>query len=162
MIASGKAKPMPLSISREFAEFLESLPLGSSIDWTKMLAHSSIEWYEKSDQELVAWARTLRIGAYGYVALWYNANKPCLLTGFEFGVANLDMLTWGAPGPRYLFGVEIQEGAYRGGFAALIETTGGRLLRGVIWDEMACRRLLNIAQQNLTEEFPAPVRIVQA
>ena len=135
MIAGGKAKALPVHVSREFGAFIEGRPFypsGASLDWSKMPPHSAVEWYEKTDDELVQWARTLRLGGYGHVALWYNDREPCLLTGFEFGVANLDTLTWGAPGPRYLFGVAVRDGNYRYSFPALLEVTGGPLLRGVL------------------------------
>jgi len=135
MIAAGKTKPLPVPISRDFGRFIEScplqLPLGASIDWSQM-PHSAVEWYEKTDQELVEWARTLKLGRSDHVAMWYNSDEPCLLTGFEFGVANLDALTWGAPGSRYLFGVELHEGNYRCSFDAFLEVTGGRLLHGTV------------------------------
>lgn len=136
IVAAGKAKLLPVQISRDFAKFLEScplqLPLGASIDWSRVAGHSAIGWYEKSDQELVEWARTLRLGRCGHVALWYNSDEPCLLTGFEFGVSNLDTLTWGAPGPRYLFGVDLRDGNSVCSFDAFLEVTGGRLLHGVV------------------------------
>lgn len=136
LIADGKAKPMPVQISRDFGKFLEScpflLPLGASIDWFQMPSHTAIEWYEKSDQELVEWARTLRIGRCSHIAMWYNSDEPCLLTGFEFGIANLDTLIWGAPGSRYLFGVDVHDDKYLCAFDAFLEVTGGRLLHGVV------------------------------
>ncbi len=135
MIAAGKAKPLPVPISRDFGRYLEScpllMPLGASLDWSEV-PHSSVAWYEKSDSELVEWARTLRLGRFSEVAIWYNSVEPCLLAGFEFGVANLDTLTWGAPGPRYLFGIEQRGGNFHCSFDALLEVTGGQLLHGTI------------------------------
>src|SRR5262245_31087782 len=98
LIAEGKVKLLPIQISRDFGKFLEScpllLPLGAPLDWSKMPAHSSIAWYEKSDTELVEWARSLRLGRCSHLAMWYNSDEPCLLSTLEFGVANLDTLTW--------------------------------------------------------------------
>lgn len=136
MVAGGKARPLPAEVSRDFAAYLETCPLrpplGASVDWPRMPASSAVEWYEKTDDELVAWAKTLRLGRCSHVAVWYNADEPCLLTGFEFGVANLDTLTWGAAGPRYLFGVDVTRGDPHYHFDAFLEVTGGRLLHGVV------------------------------
>lgn len=136
LIAEGKVKPLPIQISRDFGKFLESypllLPLGASIDWSKMPAHDAIEWYEKSDQQIVEWARRLRLGRCSHVAVWYNSEEPCLLATLEFGIANLDTLTWEAPGPRYVFGVNPDGDKYHCAFHAILEVTGGRLLHGVL------------------------------
>jgi hypothetical protein len=135
MIVAGKVKPLPVPISKDFGEYLESCPLqmpsGGSIDWS-LLPHSAIEWDEKSDQELVEWARTLRLGRCSHIAMWYNWDEPCLLTAFEFGVSNLDTLSWGSPGPHFVFGVNVHEGNYRCSFDAFVEITGGRLLHGTV------------------------------
>ena len=136
LLTRGTVRPLPIQISRDFGKFLEScpllLPLGASIDWTKMPAHTTIEWYEQSDQQLVEWARQLRLGRCSHVAVWSNMHEPCLITTLEFGIANLDTLTWGAPGPRYVFGVEPVGSDYYCAFPAFLEVTGGRLLHGVV------------------------------
>lgn len=133
IIASCKAKTLPLQASRDFAAYLEKLPyLPLRLDWSKIPNRSSIAWNLKSDQEVVEWARSLRIGKYSHVALWYSSNEPCLITAFDFGVSNLDTLTWNAPGPRYLFGVDVKDGTYQYSFDAFLETTGGDLLHGVV------------------------------
>lgn len=136
LIVMGNAKPLPVQISRDFGEFLETCPhlypLGASLDWKRMPAHSTIEWYEKSDEEVVEWAKTLLLGNFGHVAIWYTSDEPCLLVPFEYGIANLDTLTWKAPGPRYVFGVDVRGETYGCAFHALLEITGGRVLKGLI------------------------------
>jgi len=136
MIASDNVKPLPVSISRDFGLLLETypllLPLGSSIDWSKVTDHAVVEWYEKTDQQLTEWARTLRLSSCTHVAMWYNTREPCLLSTFDFGIANLDTFTWGAPGPRYMFGVDLVNDGYRCSFHSFIEVTGGPLLHGIL------------------------------
>ncbi|OAI41895.1 hypothetical protein AYO40_06945 [Planctomycetaceae bacterium SCGC AG-212-D15] len=137
MVRDGRVTLLPVEVSVGFGRYIESLPLllplGASVDWSRMPAHKSVDWFEKTDQELIEWARTVRIGRFNHVVVWYNEKEPCLLTEFDYGVANMDVFTWGAPGPRYLFGAETRQGEeYSYSFEAFMEFTGGKLVYGVV------------------------------
>jgi hypothetical protein len=137
MVKENKATPLPIAVSVGFGRYFESLPLllplGASVDWSRMPSHKSLNWFEKSDQEMVEWARSLRIGRFSHVVVWYSEKEPCLLTEFDYGVGNMDVFTWGAPGPRFLFGAEARQGeGHSCSFEAFIEFTGGELVHGVV------------------------------
>src|SRR5262245_13318344 len=93
MIKENKVTLTPHGVSTAFRQYVESLPLlgplGASVDWSRMPAHDSVNWFEKSDDELVQWARTLRIGSFSHVVVWYSGTEPCLLADFEIGRAHV-------------------------------------------------------------------------
>jgi hypothetical protein len=137
LVEERKVSLLPVEVSVAFWRYIDSvprlLPVGTCVDWAKIPLHKSINWYQTSDHDLVEWARTLRIGTIPHVVAWLSPDEPSLLTEFDYGVANMDVFTWGVPDTAYLFGARVEPGGghYSYGFDAFVEFTGGTLVRGV-------------------------------
>lgn len=135
LISQGEVSTLPLEVSGLFLDTLEQFPLRkpvqASVDWSEVPNHQLLPWYEQSDDEVLNWAKRLRIGEYQHVGVWYCSTEPCLLTTFEFAMRNLDTLTWGSPGPRYCFGIRVSDTGLMYDFGALLEVDGGPLIHGV-------------------------------
>lgn len=135
ILQSGDAIVRDVGVARRFGEYIEALPrvgpTGFRVEWEVMPGWQSIDYYQASDEDFVAWARGLAIGQHPDVVIWYNDASPCLLCTFEYGLANADVMFRCAPGTRYVFGADRRRGDRGDHFGHFLEFGVGSRVTGV-------------------------------
>jgi hypothetical protein len=134
-LSSGRATLLPLEVSTKFLTYIESVPrlgpLGTTVDWSLVPNHQSINWFAVSDAQFVAWARNMAIGRNSKVGAWLTPHEPAIVFDFAFGLQNLDTIIWKSPGIKYVFGVDEKNGSQLTPvFADFLEVASGELVRG--------------------------------
>ena len=134
-LSAGRATLLPLEVSVQFLAYIESVPrlgpLATTVDWSLVPNHQSINWFAVSDVQFVAWARKVGIGRHSKVAVWLTPQEPSIVFDFDFGLENLDTIIWKSPGVNYVFGVDEEQGkGFTPVFSDFLEVGYGELVRG--------------------------------
>ncbi len=125
----GKASLLPLQISADFRDYLNTLPwVGSGLDWSRLQPFATINISQASVDELLAWTNSTALGGHSHMALCFSPKEPCLLVKREDGIRRLDELFWRSPGIRFCFGVDVGADEPRSDFGALLQYGAGDLL----------------------------------
>jgi hypothetical protein len=117
-LETGAAKLTSISVSREFAHYLETLPWsesGTHLD-RHNLGLKQINLQGMSEAEQSAALMSTSLGRHSHIVFWYEPNEPGILCECEFGADNFDTAFWGTAGYRYMHGADIIGGALQVSF----------------------------------------------
>ena len=108
-LAEREAEVMPASHAAVFDAYLNGLPwLGSSPDWASIGATQLRFGTEHFWDELAA----TRLGRFDHAFLMYAATERGVVGLLRDVIEDVDTLTWGAPGVRFLCGARRDEGEW--------------------------------------------------
>lgn len=114
-------------LSRTFGAYLDSLPwnsVGSALEWVGL---PSIE-VDLNSAEARQVISSSRIGRHDQVFFLYEPDEPGIITSVTDALESLDELYVGAPGRRYLCGVDIRDSEERLAVDDFAEYDGGQRL----------------------------------
>jgi hypothetical protein len=131
-LQQGRGLALPSDLSAGFETYLKALPwLSTGLDWSKMPRFEVINIAKSDEKELLAWARTTRVGGHKHIAVWYSLAGGGLVVPLDVGLTSLDELYLGAPGIRFSFGIDLDQGEMRAAFGDLLQYGSGDKLIAV-------------------------------
>jgi len=110
-LQEGSALQLPAPISDVFDDYVAALLWAGTtgLDWARMPPSREFNVVGRSPAEVYEWAKTTRVGQHSHIGIWYSRNEGSVVVPLRAGVEALDELYWDAPGPRFAFGVEIDD-----------------------------------------------------
>ena len=132
-LAEGRAIPLESATSQAFDEYVHSLRWSGTtgLDWSRMPSFRQIDLAHSAVEQLLRWVRTTAVGRHSHLAVWYSKQEGGIVVELDKGIAALDELYFDAPGPRFCFGVEIDEDTLRPAFEDLLQYGPGDLVVAV-------------------------------
>jgi hypothetical protein len=135
LIARGLVIELGVEVSSQAEEYLTQhfpiRPCSSIVDWDKV-PHVRLQWMAASDTEAMTWARSTLAGKCSHGLLLYAVNQRCLIGSIEETIRHLQELVWAAPGPRILFGVNLDTERHVVFTPGIIEFNGIETLLGSV------------------------------
>jgi len=127
-IEQGRARLLPLRVSLEFREYVNSLPwMASTLDWSR-LQYTKINISKASCDELLTWAKSSSLGRHSHLVLFFSPAEQCLLVSLDDGISHIDELFWESPGVNFCFGADVSGDTVTTCFTDLLQYGAGDLL----------------------------------
>lgn len=128
-IREGRVRVLPVDLVDDFDRFLSGFPvLGTKLDW-RQISGVSLNIVALGPSALLEELQSLPLGGHEMIGVAYAAGQAGLLVTPTYFCKNLDPLFWKAPGPRYVFAVQVLGDSIAPIFRAFGEYDGRETLR---------------------------------
>jgi hypothetical protein len=108
-LEKGRALPLSEAASDSVDDYVNALPwLGTTgLDWTRMPPSRTLKLSGASPEDIYAWVKNTRAGHRMEIAIWYSRREGGIIVPMPEAAKNIDEFYWDAPGPRFVFGVDL-------------------------------------------------------
>jgi len=129
-LKNGRASRLTATVSDALDRHVSSLPWAGTtgLDWSKMPPSVELTAARQSPEAILQWVETTRIAHHAHAAIWYSKREGGIVVRYREGILALDELYRHAPGPRFVFGVDVADGVVQPALLDLLQYGHGDLL----------------------------------